>query len=195
MAKKKNERKSARRLTLAQIGEELAEVARVGQVFMDGDWVRGAYFPHAQAFMTGDDMDFDPAACVPLKKTLMRLERLSRVPCSSTVWRRRPDVPSSGEAVHHGFMGSPQAGAKPGNRGYEPPKMSKELAAAFKGRMVLKVDRRGPGARILHARGRGVPARGVKGYATVQVYAPVKDSMGEVAGVLELWAAAVGSGK
>ena len=195
MAKKKARKKGAGRLTLAEIQKELAEVARVGQVFLDGEWVRNAYSPYAETFMTGDDIDYNPEACVPLKKTLMRLERLSRVPCSTTVWRRRPDDPGSGEAVLCGFLSSPQAGGKPSNRGYVPPRMSKQLAAAFGGKTVTKIDRKGPGARGMNARGRGVPARGVKGYAVVQVYVPVKDSMGEIAGVLEVFAAAVGDGK
>jgi hypothetical protein len=185
-----------RKMSVQEIAAELAEVARVGEAFIDGELVRAAWMPYAQNFMAGDDMDYNEVTTTPLKKSLMRLERLSRVPCSTVIWRRRPDDPGSGEAVLLGSYGSPQTGNKPGNRGYKPPRMTRELAAIFvkgKGR-VIKVDR-SPAMHLLRMemRGLGVPARGVKGRACVQVYAPIRDSMGEVAGVLEVFTAALGS--
>ncbi len=191
MAKKKKPRK----LSLDEIATELAEVARVGEVFVDGELVKNVYMAYATNFMCGDDMDYNPVTTVPLKKTLMRLERLSRVPCSTTIWRRRPDDPRSGEVALSGFMTSPQGGSKPANRGYVRPRMSPELAAIFvKGKArVIKVDKKpSMTAHIMNVRGRSTPAKGVKGYAMVQVYVPVKDSMGEVVGVLEVFTSAVG---
>ena len=186
-------KKTAKRLTLAEIKAELAEIARIGQVFVDGDLCRKAYQPYAETFMTGDDMDFNPAAAVPLKQTLLRLERVSRVPCSTALWRRRPDAPSSGEALLYGTTSSPQAGGKPGNRGYVPPKMTRELAAAFlEGKSVTKVNRKAVGsARVMYDRGQAAPAKGIKGPCVVQRFAPITDSMGEIAAVLEVFAAAV----
>ena len=74
--------------------------------------------------------------------------------------------------------------------------MSKELAAIFvKGKgKVIKVDR-GPQAHLhrMNIRGLCVPAKGLKGKAMVQVYVPVKDSMGDVVAVLEVFTAALGS--
>lgn len=186
----------AKRLTLREISTELAEVARAGSIFVDGELVKEAYMPYARGFTCGDDMDFNPVPTVPLKKTLMRLERFSRVPCATTIWRRRPDDPKCGEALLAGFASPPQAGSKPANRGYKFPPMSRELAEVFlRGRQcVVKVDRRaGHTVLTMQTRGRGVPARGLKGSALVQVYAPVKDSLGEVVGVLEVFAAAVGN--
>jgi hypothetical protein len=184
-----------KRLTVKEISAELAEVARAGSIFVDGELVKEAYMPYARAFTCGDDMDFNPVATVPLKKTLMRLELLSRVPCATTVWRRRPDDPKSGEALLSGFASSPQAGDKPANRGYKFPPMSRELAEVFlHGRQcVVKVDRKVERAVLtMRTRGRSVPAKGLKGSAMVQVYSPIKDSLGEVVGVLEVFAAAVG---
>ena len=106
-------RKRVKKLSLDEIAAELAEVARIGEVFVDGELVKNAYMAYAVNFMCGDDMDYNPVTTVPLKKTLMRLERLSRVPCSTTIWRRRPDDPKSGEALLSGFMTSPQGGGKP----------------------------------------------------------------------------------
>jgi hypothetical protein len=183
-------------MTVQQIAAELAEVARVGEVFVDGELVKSAWMPYADDFMRGDDMDYNEVATIPLKKTLMRLERVSRVPCSTLVWRRRPDDRGSGEALLCGSYSSPQAGDKPANRGYKPPRMTKELAAIFvkgKGR-VMKVDRKPQAhAHRMNIRGMCVPAKGLKGKALVQVYVPVRDSMGDVVGVLEVFTAAIGS--
>jgi len=185
-----------KKMTVQQIAAELAEVARVGEVFVDGEQVKKAWMPYAEGFMCGDDMDYNEVATIPLKKTLIRLERLSRVPCSTVIWRRRPDDRKSGEVVLLGSYGCPQAGDKPANRGYKPPRMTRELAAIFvkgKGR-VIKVDR-GPKAHLhrMNIRGLAVPAKGLKGSAAVQVYVPVKDSLGEVVAVLEVFTAAIGS--
>ena len=102
-----------KRLTLKEVKAELAEVARIGQAFVDGDACRKLWAPKAQTFMTGDDMNYDNAATVPVKKTLFRLERLARVACSVALWRRRPDRPDSGEALLFGSCGTPEGANKP----------------------------------------------------------------------------------
>jgi hypothetical protein len=181
-----------KQLSLAELKRELAEVARVGQMFLDGDLARRAYFPHAEKFMCGDDMDFDPEAFMPLKKTMMRLERLARVPCSTTLWRRRPDLPDRGEALIFGGFAAPHGGNKPANRGYQPKPMFPELARAFlKGKSAWKLTRT-PGADIMAERGLGVRVKGLKGPAFIELFVPVKDSMGDVAAVLEVFAATAG---
>jgi hypothetical protein len=189
-------KQKSKKLSVQEVAAELAEVARVGELFVDGELVKAAWMPYADNFTCGDDMDYNEVATVPLKKTLMRLERLCRVPCSTVIWRRRPDDPGSGEAVLLGSYGNPQTGDKPANRGYKAPRMTRELAAIFlKGKgKVIKVDR-GPQAHLhrMNIRGLCVPAKGLKGSAMVQVYAPVKDSMGDVVAVLEVFTAAIGS--
>lgn len=181
------------KMSLADLKAELAQVARIGQAFVDGDLCRQVYQPGAETFMTGDDMDFNPEACVPLKKTLLRLERVSKAPCSTTLWRRRPDDPAAGEALIYGSLGSPLGGGKPGNRGYKPPRMVPQLAAAFmKGRAAWRSGRH-PNAAEMADRGQAVPVRGVKGLVMVEHFVPVRDSMGEIAAVLEVFAAAQGT--
>jgi len=180
----------SRTLRLAAVRRELAEVARVGQMFIDGDLIAEAYHPHSKTFMCGDDMDFNPAAFLPLKMTMLRLERLSRVPCATTLWRRRPDMPDRGEALVLGSFGSPHAGDKPANRGYQPKPMFPELAGAFlKGRTTWKTTR-SPGARNMAERGMGARILGLGGPAFLEVFVPVRDSMGEITGVLEVFTAA-----
>jgi hypothetical protein len=182
-----------KQLSLAELKRELAEVARVGQMFLDGDLARRAYHAHAVNFMCGDDMDFDPEAFMPLKKTMMRLERLSRVKCSTTLWRRRPlspgKAPDRGEALMFGGFAAPHGGNKPAPRGYQPKPMFPELARAFlKGQSAWKITRT-PSAGHMVERGLGVKVKGLKGPAFIELFVPVKDSMGEIAAVLEVFAA------
>jgi hypothetical protein len=186
-------KKPQRKPSLDEIKAVVEEVARVGQAFVDGDLCRQAYQPHAETFMTGDDMDFNPQTTVPLKKTLLRLERVSRLPCGTTLWRRRPDDPGSGEALLFGSASSPLAGGKPGNRGYKPPRMTREMAAGFlKGRTAWRLNyQAGRAARTMADRGQAIAARGLKRPCIVERFVPIRDSMGEVAAVLEVFAAAV----
>jgi len=179
-------------LSLAAVRRELAEIGRVGQAFVDGDLVHEAYFPHSRTFMCGDDMDFNPAAFLPLKMTMLRLERLSRVKCSTTLWRRRPDMPDRGEALIYGSYSSPHGGDKPAARGYQPKPMFPELARAFlRGLPAWKVTRDWR-AGSMSERGMGVRIAGVKQPTFVEHFVPVKDSMGEIAAVLEVFAATDG---
>jgi len=179
-------------LSLAEVKRELAEVARVGQMFVDGDLARKVYHPHSKTFMCGDDMDFNPEAFMPLKKTMLRLERLSRVPCATTLWRRRPDKPNCGEATIFGVFASPHGGNKPAAHGYRLQPMFPELARAFlRGRSTWKITR-SRGAGFMAERGLGVKVRGLKGPAFIEHFVPVKDSMGEIAAVLEVFAATAG---
>jgi hypothetical protein len=182
-------KKSPTRRTPSEIKAELAEVARIGQAFIDGDLLRRALQPYAETFMTGDDLDMNPETCVPLKKTLFRLERLSRVPCSTTLWRRRPDMPACAEAVLFGSWRSPMSPeAKPPNRGYRPEEMSPQLAAPLiKGKSSWRITRHVDG--VLVDRGLAQPMKESESSITVELFVPVKDSMGEIAGALEIFTA------
>jgi len=178
--------------TLAEVKREICEVGRIGQMFLDGDLSQQVYHPHAQTFMCGDDMDFNPEAFLPLKMTMLRLERLSRVKCSTTLWRRRPDMPERGEALIYGSYASPHGEGKPANRGYQPKPMFPELARAFlRGLPAWKLthDWR---AGSMAERGMGVRIAGVKQPTFVEHFVPVKDSMGEIAAVLEVFGATDG---
>jgi len=182
-----------KKLTLKEVKAELAEVARIGQAFVDGDACRKLWAPDAQTFMTGDDMNYDNAVTVPVKKTLLRLERLARVACSVALWRRRPDAPDSGEALLFGSCGTPEGANKPTNRGYVPPKMTPQMKKVFlEGRSAWKVRHNQPGIQILIDRGLDQPTREINGNATVQLFVPIKDSMGEVAAALEVFTVATG---
>lgn len=182
----------AKKLAMAEVKRELSEIARVGQMFIDGDLCRKVLKPHSEKYMKGDDLDFDPDNFIPVKKTLIRLERLCRVPVSTTIWRRRPDMLDRGEALLHGAVRSIEADVKPANRGYEPAKLTKELKTAFlKGKPAWKLAK---GVRSDLVRSHQVqPVKGFKGEAVLSLFVPVKDSMGENAAVLEVFASLNGA--
>jgi len=188
---------SPRALALAAVKRELAEVARIGQAFVDGDLCRRIYRPIGETFTNGDDIDFEPATCVPLKQTLLRLERLARVRCVCALWRRRPDMPEVGEPTLFGSYASPMHIYRPpmsgSTRKFDPPKMFAELRAAFRGRAVWKLTR---SATAVGAARRGYCARirGVGASTFVEHFVPIRDSMGEIAAVLEVFIAA-GAGR
>lgn len=176
--------------TIGATKQELLEVARVGQMFVDGDACRRALQPYAQTFMSGDDMDFDPEVCVPLKKTLLRLERLSCIPCSTAVWRRRPDMPECVEALLFGSYSSPSSDGKPANRGYRPPKMFPAIRRALvEGKPGWKMVRQKAG--VLIERGLFRPVVDTRCDTVLELFVPIKDSMGEIAAALEIFTAVV----
>lgn len=180
--------------TLAEIKAELDRVARIGEVFVEGDLCRRAWQPHAETFMDGDDMDYNPETTVPLKKTLLRLERVCPFPCAVALWRRRPDFPDSGEALLYGSHGSLYDTGKPATRGrYRPPAMTPEMKTVFlEGRSVWTVRANGKDLATLRSRGLFVPASDVKTDRSIQRFVPVKDSLGDVAAMLEVFTVAIG---
>jgi hypothetical protein len=179
-------------MSLDDVKRELAEVARIGQVFVDGDLCRKIYRPIGETFTNGDDIDFEPATCVPLKQTLMKLEGLARIPCVCALWRRRPDMPKVGEPTLFGSYASPMHIYRPPMSGstkkFEPPEMFAELKEAFRGRAVWKIT---PSATAITAarRGFGAPVRGVAPSTFIELFVPIKDSMGAIAAVLEVFIA------
>ncbi len=175
--------------TLAEIKDELARIARVGELFVEGDLCRKAWRPHAETFLRGDDMDYNPAAAVPLKKTLLRLERVGPFPCATTLWRRRPDMPEAGEPLLYGTLSSPDGIMKPPNRGYVPAPMTREMKTVFlKGGTAWKVEAGGARAVASLNRRPGVVSASVKRPTYVRRFVPVRDSLGEIAAALEVFA-------
>jgi hypothetical protein len=174
--------------TLNDVKKELAGIARVGQMFIDGDACRNIWAPGHETFMIGDDMNYNNPVTVEVKKDLFRLERLCRVPCSTTLWRRRPDDLESGEALLFGSHGSFEGANKPGNRGYVPPRMTSEMRKGFlEGKSSWKVRRNAKRVKVYIDRGLFHPVADVKGSTTVQLFVPIKDSMGEISALLEVF--------
>jgi hypothetical protein len=187
---------TAKRMTLKQIRCELENVARAGTLFVDGDLCARLLRPYAERFTNGDDLDLCPETATPVKKALMRLERFSRVPCSTAIHRVRPDMPARYETLLIGFCGSPVTSPVPPHRGrYLPPRLADvpELRGAFRGRPGGRVLRGAPVGRIMRTRKCAVLARGVRGTAIVEIFTPLFDCMGKVTAVLEVFACAAGT--
>ena len=179
--------RSNRIMTLKEAKHEIAETARIGQAFLEGDLFNRILQPYAVTYRDGDDLDFNPAAFVPLKKTLMRLHRVSRVKCSTTLWRRRPDMPDRTDPLlYGGVVETPDGDMKP-KPGYVPPEMSPPLRKALvDGKTGWKTVRgRRP---IFGERGVAQPVSDVADDRVVQHFVPLYDSMGEIAGALEVFA-------
>lgn len=175
--------------SLASVRAELSEAIRAGCMFMDGDLLNTVLRPYAVTFLIGDDLDLNPESVVPLKKTLLRTERFCRVPCSSVLWRKRPDMADRIEPILYGSIASPLAIDKVANRGYEPLIMSADFRKVFKsGKSVWLVNKM-PENRVTVLVNRGFYCRvsSVKSTSVARYISPVYDSMDDVLGALELF--------
>ena len=188
-------KKKTPQLSLEDIKDELRRVGAAGTIFVEGDLCRRAWKPHAETFMRGDDMDYNPEAVVPLKKTLLRLEQL--FPCHTTLWRRRPDHPEAQEPLLYGSFASPDGIMKPPNRNYKLPPLSRELSIVFlKGKPAWKQKTGTDGSRGFELKKTRVAAGDIRKPVLLQHYVPIKDSLGEIAAALEIYVIAVpGSAK
>jgi hypothetical protein len=149
----------------------LTEAARVASLMVDGEEARQIitdraihYISHPDPnhrFLSGDHFDVDHARFLRMKKTLLRLERLLDFSCSASLW-----VPVEGLegtmtlAVQNGSL------HRYYHFGQEKLETPAEMAECIKtGQTVV--------APLKH------PSR------TITVLAPVFDSLGDVAGVVE----------
>jgi hypothetical protein len=83
-------------LVTAAAAADLADVARVATVMVDGDVCKRIQTPRSERFMLkkdprdpwvdGDNFDVDQAAFIQTKKTLMRLARLCPEECDLNLW-------------------------------------------------------------------------------------------------------------
>lgn len=150
----------------------LLEAARVASVMIDGDEARRIITERAMysiahpdpehPFLSGDHYDVDQGAFLRMKKVLLRLERLLDLPCGASLW-----VPVEGLegmmtlAVQNGSI----------HRTYRFGQEKIETPAE----MIECVET-----------SRAVVAPLEHPSQTITVLAPVFDSLGDVAGVVEL---------
>ncbi|WP_127584597.1 hypothetical protein [Paenibacillus koleovorans] len=106
---------------------ELMEIARIGTLFLCGDWVEQAMTPERRAYTSGDDIDFEEHSYNALKRILLLTERIdrSRKEVSCCVWVLRPDKPNYGEPL--------LAGRTLPAEGHSIIPLGPELARAFAG--------------------------------------------------------------
>jgi len=155
-----------------EIVAALCEVARVASVMVDGDEARRILTERAMyhiahpdpdyRFLSADYFDVDHRAFDAMKKTLLRLERLTDVRCSTALW-----VPVAGEegqvtlAVQNGTI---QRYYRFGQAKMAAPD---EMARCFQRQVTVVAPTEHPSQ-------------------TITVLAPVFDSLGDVSGVIEL---------
>ena len=93
---------------LQQRTARLAELARLAQIFIDGDLLSQLLSEHGRLWTDTDDIDFNYEPFIVLKKTVLRLEL---VPTDGrgayiAVWRQRPDIPAEAEPLLFGMKRS-----------------------------------------------------------------------------------------
>ncbi len=79
--------------------KELAEVARTGALFIDGDCVRDVFVPGAETWTSGDDINFRHGPFIEVKRTVLRIERIPPYRVFALVAVVRKDDPAKCEAV------------------------------------------------------------------------------------------------
>jgi hypothetical protein len=161
--------------TVDGVAAALSGLARIASVLIDGDEARRtiterAYFyatdPYPQhQYMAGDQFDVDLARHDRLKKFLLRLETLADLRCNAGVWMRLPGAPDRVTvACHNGAL----------HRWYR----FGESARALE-----------PEMRACAEGGAVVIARPTAELRLVTALGPIRDSLGDVIGFIELTAA------
>ncbi|MFC3770197.1 hypothetical protein [Paenibacillus sp. GCM10012303] len=137
---------------------ELMEIARVGSLFLCGDWLEQVMTPERRSYVSGDDIDFDEDSFNALKRTLLLTERIdrSRRDVTCCLWVRRPDHPSRAETLIGGRSLPVE--------GHHIIEMGPELCRAFA----------------------GMPTSRIRSGGEETVYYPVRNSEEEIVGVLEV---------
>jgi hypothetical protein len=160
-AKSKSTVRSAKPATSADIEARkarLAEVARLAQIFIDGELIGQLLTDQGQRWTDTDDIDYHYAPFITLKKVVLRLEQTpgDGVPVYVNIWRQRPDDPAKGEPL--------VAGMKLTKLGSDMAAMPKALRAAILNERTASEEYPG-----------GVLA----------VFAPLYDSLHHVVGAVE----------
>lgn len=161
-----------KRTETRRVLEELERLAHIAEVMVDGDQAARVITPLASHYianpnpkhfhLAGDYYDVDHAAFLVMKKTLLRLERLVDFPCNATLWMRVAGAPEwLTPVVQNGRL---HRYYRFGEGRYKP--VSEQATCLAKGRVVA------------------APVSGSKKYLTV--LAPVRDSLGDVVGCVEL---------
>jgi hypothetical protein len=154
------------------IVEALSEVARVASVMVDGDEARRILTERAMyhiahpdpdyRFLSADYYDVEHETFLRMKKTLLRLERLSEVRCDSALWI--PVAGREGQVTLAVQNGSLHRYYRFGQPAMEAPE---EMARCVRRKETVVAPLDHPSE-------------------TITVLAPVLDSLGDVAGVVEL---------
>jgi hypothetical protein len=154
----------------AEIARELDEVARVASVMVDGDACERIVTRRAldyllktdprDPFIDSDNYDVDHEPFLRTKKTLIRLSRLASFPCDVNLWMAVPGKPGKVQVVIRNAHEMSQFWTWGALAQDTPEPMRKVLAAGERIRVTAR-----PG--------------------WISVLAPVYDSLGDIAGLVE----------
>jgi len=157
--------------TVSDLTSQLNEIARVASVMVDGDVCRRIQTPRSAEFMlkedprdrflASDNYDVDLDAFIATKKTLIRLSRLTQFPCDVNLWMPIPTEPPRVQIVIRNVHEMSQFW---------------EWGALHQA-MFPEMQR------VLDS---GEPVVVSKRTGMVSVLAPVRDSLGDIVGLVEV---------
>jgi hypothetical protein len=81
------------------LAADLAEIARIGALFVDGDALADVFAPGAENWTSGDDVNFKHGPFIDLKRTVLKIERIGDFRYFALVARVRKDDPKMAEAI------------------------------------------------------------------------------------------------
>jgi hypothetical protein len=138
--------------------ERLRRVARAGEVFIDGDAFKAIVLD--PTLVRGDDYRVDHDKFIGVKQTLFKLKRLEPGDIGVMTWRKFGE----GAAIVVPVDSDPNRPSNPGSAD-----RNSAMAAAFAGKTA---------AQLLT----------FKGFPVLSVCAPIRDSLDDVVGVVEVFA-------
>lgn len=136
----------------------LRRIARAGEVFIDGDAFAGVVVD--PSLITGDDYSVDHKNFISVKQTLLKLKRLEPGDIGVMAWRKYKDVATIVVPVDV----DPNRSVRPGDHPVTP-----AMAKAFEGTTAVQ-------------------ELSFKGFPVLSVCAPIRDSLDNVVGVVEVFA-------
>ena len=153
------------------LARELDDIGRIATVMVDGDLCQRILTPRALRYMFrkdprdqyagSDNYDVDDESFIRTKKTLIRLAQLSQFPVDVNLWMPLPGTPTSIHVVIRNRREISQF--------WEWGKLRQEMFPAMK--VVLDTGRR-------------ITVKNKPGY--ISVLAPVRNSLGDIAGLVEV---------
>ena len=148
----------------AEVEARLRRLARAGEVFVDGEIFK-AILPDP-AVNGGDDYRVDEAKFIPVKQALFKLKRLEPGDCSAQTWRRFRFKDRDGAEKDCAAVVVP---LDPHPKDVKAPHpVSPAMEEAFQGRTAIEEQE-------------------FRGGPILSVYAPIRDSLEDVVGVVEVF--------
>ena len=146
------------------VANRLLEQARISLAVVDAEAARDCLLPTARVSVSDDDFGYDIELCNRLRRGLLLVERLSDLEVAATVWRVPPDKPEVAEIV---LAGSSYTGQ-------------------FSGWGKLQIV---PPEAMRRAFGGEAASVWSEDQNWCSVFVPLRDSLDDIVGVLELCAA------